>query len=42
MDCKTFRNGIDAFKSRPLLYQALIRKHIKDNPNCSCNVKEIE
>ena len=31
MKCEMFRKGINAFKSRPLLYQRLIKQHQDEN-----------
>jgi len=39
MKCEMFSRGISAFRSRPILYQMLIEKHLKENSNCVCKLK---
>ena len=42
MDCKTFKEGINVFRRNPILFNRLLEKHMKENPNCNCNIKYID
>ena len=38
MDCKMFKDGINEFKTRPILFNILLTDHLKENPDCSVRV----
>lgn len=42
MDCETFQKGIWSFKSRPLLFNSFLYKHLKENPKCTCDIEYLK
>jgi len=41
MNCKEFSEGIDGFKSRPILYNKLIEQHKREHPDCVCKITRL-